>query len=100
MEVIAYAQDSNSTAKYQQPSFGANSVAAYVFSYLFIIIGSFFFLNLIVGVIIESFQAQSKEAKMSKLEVIMTDDQRKFVKAIKALFTAKPKKSAPDQIRI
>ena len=95
MEVIAYAQDSNSTAKYQQPSFGANSVAAYVFSYLFIIIGSFFFLNLIVGVIIESFQAQSKEAKMSKLEVIMTDDQRKFVKAIKALFTAKPKKICP-----
>ena len=43
MEVISYAQDSNSTSKYQQPEFASNSVAAYVFSYLFIIIGSFFF---------------------------------------------------------
>ena len=72
-----------------------NSLQAYIFFYIFIIIGSFFILNLIVGVIIESFQQLSKSANMSAIEAIMTEDQRKFVTAVRALFSARPKKICP-----
>ena len=93
MEIIASAQDA--TEVEQQPLYKNNSTMAYIFFYVFIIIGSFFILNLIVGVIIESFQQLSKSANMSAIEAIMTEDQRKFVTAVRALFSARPKKICP-----
>ena len=93
MEVIASAQDA--AGRNQQPRYNNNGLMAYVFFIAFIIVGSLFILNMIVGVIIESFQQLSKKANMSAIEAIMTEDQRKFVTAVKALFTAKPKKICP-----
>ena len=58
MEVMEDAVDSVGVD--QQPSF-ENTFTAYIFFLIFIFVGSFFTLNLLVGVIIDNFNRLKKE---------------------------------------
>ncbi|RUS74825.1 hypothetical protein EGW08_017415 [Elysia chlorotica] len=66
----------------------------YIFFVFFIIFGSFFTLNLFIGVIIENFNSQKKKAGGS-LEMFMTDDQKKYYNAMKRMQSKSPQKSIP-----
>ncbi|XP_052827737.1 sodium channel protein para isoform X6 [Octopus bimaculoides] len=70
------------------------SIYMYLYFVLFIIFGSFFTLNLFIGVIIDNFNQQKKKAGGS-LEMFMTDDQKKYYKAMKNLQSKKPTKGIP-----
>nr|QPI69427.1 voltage-gated sodium channel invertebrate type 1 variant [Hapalochlaena lunulata] len=70
------------------------SIYMYLYFVLFIIFGSFFTLNLFIGVIIDNFNQQKKGAGGS-LEMFMTDDQKKYYKAMKNLQSKKPTKGIP-----
>ena len=76
----------------QQP-FPENSINYYVYFVVFIVICSFFLLNLFVGVIIDGFNALKKEYEGSALQMFMTDYQKQYYKTIKKLSTKKPKKT-------
>ena len=93
MEVMEAATDAREIG--QQPATDAN-LAAYWYFMIFILVGAFFILNLIVGVIIESFQKLSKSSGgESSIEILMTDEQKNYVKTMRTLFSTKPKKAAP-----
>ena len=93
MEVMEAATDARNIG--DQPETDAN-LAAYWYFMIFILVGAFFILNLIVGVIIESFQTLSKNSGgETSIEVLMTDDQKNYVKTMRTLFSTKPKKAAP-----
>ncbi len=66
----------------------------YLYFVFFIFFGSFFTLNLLVGVIIERFNEQKNKGG-SSLEAFMTEDQRKYVAAMKKASTKKPLKALP-----
>ncbi|ESO85582.1 hypothetical protein LOTGIDRAFT_107523 [Lottia gigantea] len=83
----------DSRGEYEQPSDEAN-ILYYLFFVLFIIFGSFFTLNLFIGVIIENFNQQKKKAGGS-LEMFMTDDQKKYYNAMKRMGSKTPQKSIP-----
>ncbi|KFO83994.1 Sodium channel protein type 5 subunit alpha, partial [Buceros rhinoceros silvestris] len=59
----------------------------------FIIFGSFFTLNLFVGVIIDNFNQQKK--KISGQDIFMTEEQKKYYNAMKKLGSKKPQKPIP-----
>ncbi|XP_069117322.1 sodium channel protein para-like isoform X6 [Argopecten irradians] len=77
----------------KQP-FRENSILYYLYFVFFIIFGSFFTLNLFIGVIIENFNQQKKKAGGS-LELFMTEDQKKYYKAMKRMASKAPQKSIP-----
>ncbi|XP_074640062.1 sodium channel protein para-like [Tubulanus polymorphus] len=79
--------------KEKQPEREYN-VYFYVYFVLFIIFGSFFTLNLFIGVIIDNFNVQKKKAGGS-LEMFMTDDQKKYYNAMKKLGSKAPQKPIP-----
>merc|ERR1712209_371468 len=58
-----------------QPRYEA-SIYAYMFFVAFIVFGSFFTLNLLVGVIIDKFNEQKN--KGGSLDTFMTEDQKKY----------------------
>ncbi|BFZ11652.1 hypothetical protein BsWGS_14691 [Bradybaena similaris] len=66
----------------------------YIYFVLFIVFGSFFTLNLFIGVIIENFNTQKKKAGGS-LEMFMTEDQKKYYNAMKRMSAKSPQKSIP-----
>ncbi|KAF8793694.1 Sodium channel protein para like protein [Argiope bruennichi] len=66
----------------------------YLYFVLFIIIGSFFTLNLFIGVIIDNFNEQKKKIRGS-LEMFMTEDQKKYYNAMKKMGDKKPVKAIP-----
>ncbi|CAH1792816.1 unnamed protein product [Owenia fusiformis] len=66
----------------------------YIYFVLFIIFGSFFTLNLFIGVIIENFNMQKKKSGGS-LEMFMTEDQKKYYNAMKKLGSKAPQKPVP-----
>ncbi|XP_076464769.1 sodium channel protein para-like [Babylonia areolata] len=70
------------------------NIYSYIYFVLFIILGSFFTLNLFIGVIIENFNSQKKKAGGS-LELFMTDDQKKYYQAMKKMSSKSPQKSIP-----
>nr|AKH03687.1 voltage-gated sodium channel alpha subunit LNav14a21+ [Lymnaea stagnalis] len=70
------------------------NIYSYLFFVLFIIFGSFFTLNLFIGVIIDNFNSQKKKAGGS-LEMFMTDDQKKYYNAMKRMKSKSPQKSIP-----
>ncbi|XP_033734214.1 sodium channel protein type 4 subunit alpha A-like isoform X1 [Pecten maximus] len=76
-----------------QPS-RENSILYYLYFVFFIIFGSFFTLNLFIGVIIDNFNQQKKKAGGS-LELFMTEDQKKYYKAMKRMASKAPQKSIP-----
>lgn len=77
----------------EQPEREVN-VYMYLYFVFFIIFGSFFTLNLFIGVIIENFNQQKKKAGGS-LEMFMTEDQKKYYKAMKRMAAKSPQKSIP-----
>ncbi|KAF2983646.1 hypothetical protein EK904_005574 [Melospiza melodia maxima] len=65
----------------------------YLYFVNFIIFGSFFTLNLFVGVIIDNFNQQKK--KISGEDIFMTEEQKKYYNAMKKLGSKKPQKPIP-----
>ncbi|XP_023557966.1 sodium channel protein type 11 subunit alpha [Octodon degus] len=65
----------------------------YLYFIVFIIFGSFFTLNLFIGVIIDNFNQQQK--KISGQDIFMTEEQKKYYNAMKKLGTKKPLKPIP-----
>lgn len=75
----------------EQPIREAN-IYMYAYFVFFVIFGSFFTLNLFIGVIIDNFNEQKKKTGGS-LEIFMTDDQKKYYHAMKKMRSKKPIKA-------
>ncbi|XP_037844358.1 sodium channel protein type 11 subunit alpha isoform X2 [Chlorocebus sabaeus] len=90
MDIIYAAVDSRE--KEQQPEFESNSLG-YIYFVVFIVFGSFFTLNLFIGVIIDNFNQQQK--KISGQDIFMTEEQKKYYNAMKKLGSKKPQKPIP-----
>ena len=83
----------------EQPMDEVN-IYSYIYFVFFIIIGSFFTLNLFIGVIIDNFNEQKKKAGGS-VEMFMTEDQKKYYNAMKKMGAKKPMKAIPrPQVRL
>ena len=84
----------------------------YLYFVFFIVFGSFFTLNLLVGVIIDKFNEQKNKGNYikwsvvklvhheffsggSSLDAFMTEDQKRYIAAMKKASTKKPLKSLP-----
>ena len=65
----------------EQP-FRENNIYMYFYFVFFILFGSFFTLNLLVGVIIDKFNEQKNKGG-SSLDAFMTEDQKKYIAAMK-----------------
>ncbi|XP_062982341.1 sodium channel protein type 5 subunit alpha-like [Elgaria multicarinata webbii] len=65
----------------------------YMYFVIFIIFGSFFTLNLFVGVIIDNFNQQKK--KFGGEDIFMTEEQKKYYNAMKKLGSKKPQRPIP-----
>ncbi|XP_049622405.1 sodium channel protein type 11 subunit alpha [Suncus etruscus] len=76
----------------QQPGYEVN-VYMYIYFVVFIIFGSFFTLNLFIGVIIDNFNQQQK--KISGQDIFLTEEQKKYYNAMKKLGSKKPQKPIP-----
>uniref|UniRef100_A0A3Q2CKQ1 Sodium channel protein n=1 Tax=Cyprinodon variegatus TaxID=28743 RepID=A0A3Q2CKQ1_CYPVA len=74
-----------------QPKYEDN-LYMYVYFVCFIIFGSFFTLNLFIGVIIDNFNQQ--KAKI-RTDIFMTEEQKKYYNAMKKLGSKKPQKPIP-----
>ncbi|KAG8197669.1 hypothetical protein JTE90_001597 [Oedothorax gibbosus] len=83
----------DSTGPDQQPESEKN-IYMYLYFVMFIIFGSFFTLNLFIGVIIDNFNEQKRKAGGS-LEMFMTEDQKKYYNAMKKMGDKKPVKAIP-----
>ncbi|GFG40089.1 hypothetical protein Cfor_10976, partial [Coptotermes formosanus] len=70
------------------------NIYMYLYFVFFIIFGSFFTLNLFIGVIIDNFNEQKKKIRGS-LEMFMTEDQKKYYNAMKKMGSKKPLKAIP-----
>ncbi|KAB1264314.1 Sodium channel protein type 11 subunit alpha [Camelus dromedarius] len=79
-------------AEGQQPAFEVN-LYMYLYFVVFIIFGSFFTLNLFIGVIIDNFNQQQK--KISGQDIFMTEEQKKYYNAMKKLGSKKPQRPIP-----
>ncbi|NXO08534.1 SCN5A protein, partial [Oriolus oriolus] len=90
MDIMYAAVDSRE--KDDQPKM-ENSLYMYLYFVSFIIFGSFFTLNLFVGVIIDNFNQQKK--KISGEDIFMTEEQKKYYNAMKKLGSKKPQKPIP-----
>ncbi|CAM4524265.1 unnamed protein product [Caretta caretta] len=82
----------DSRGKEKQPR-KEHNLYMYLYFVVFIIFGSFFTLNLFVGVIIDNFNQQKK--KISRQDIFMTKEQRKYYNAMKKLGSKKPQKPIP-----
>ncbi|NWI86789.1 SCN5A protein, partial [Pitta sordida] len=90
MDIMYAAVDSRE--KDDQPRVEEN-VYMYLYFVCFIVFGSFFVLNLFVGVIIDNFNQQKK--KISGEDIFMTEEQKKYYNAMKKLGSKKPQKPIP-----
>uniref|UniRef100_A0A674P4N6 Sodium channel protein n=1 Tax=Takifugu rubripes TaxID=31033 RepID=A0A674P4N6_TAKRU len=72
-----------------QPIYEVN-LYMYLYFVIFIIFGSFFTLNLFIGVIIDNFNQQK-----AKIYIFMTEEQKKYYNAMKKLGSKKPQKPVP-----
>ncbi|KAM4624011.1 LOW QUALITY PROTEIN: sodium channel protein type 4 subunit alpha A [Polymixia lowei] len=89
MDIMYAAVDSREVE--EQPSYEIN-LYMYMYFVIFIIFGSFFTLNLFIGVIIDNFNQQKK--KINK-DIFMTEEQKKYYDAMKKLGAKKPQKPIP-----
>jgi len=88
MEVMDDAVDS--TKIDSQPIF-EHSFVAYLFFLVFIFVGSFFTLNLLVGVIIDNFNRLKKEyEEKGQLGVLLTPAQRRWMSTFRKMAKTKP----------
>ncbi|XP_074725429.1 sodium channel protein type 5 subunit alpha-like isoform X3 [Strix uralensis] len=76
----------------EQPEWECN-LYMYLYFVIFIIFGSFFTLNLFIGVIIDNFNQQKK--KLGGQDIFMTEEQKKYYNAMKKLGSKKPQKPIP-----
>uniref|UniRef100_A0A8C2YGN2 Sodium channel protein n=1 Tax=Coturnix japonica TaxID=93934 RepID=A0A8C2YGN2_COTJA len=89
MDIMYAAVDSRKQE--EQPKYEDN-LYMYLYFVIFIIFGSFFTLNLFIGVIIDNFNQQKK--KISQ-DIFMTEEQKKYYNAMKKLGSKKPQKPIP-----
>ncbi|KAL1779033.1 sodium channel protein type 4 subunit alpha [Sigmodon hispidus] len=89
MDIMYAAVDSRE--KEEQPSYEVN-LYMYLYFVIFIIFGSFFTLNLFIGVIIDNFNQQKKKIRK---DIFMTEEQKKYYNAMKKLGSKKPQKPIP-----
>ncbi|KAL9953553.1 hypothetical protein ACROYT_G040985 [Oculina patagonica] len=88
IEVMHNAVDS--TEVDQQPQKDSNMIA-YIYFVAFIILGSFFVLNLFVGVVIDNFNSLKKKyEEISSMGMFLTETQRKWVNFLKEAAKKKP----------
>ncbi|XP_053115867.1 sodium channel protein type 5 subunit alpha-like isoform X3 [Hemicordylus capensis] len=90
MEIMYAAVDSRE--REEQPEWEYN-LYMYLYFVIFIIFGSFFTLNLFIGVIIDNFNQQKK--KLGGQDIFMTEEQKKYYNAMKKLGSKKPQKPIP-----
>nr|AVX46626.1 sodium channel voltage gated type IV alpha B2 [Apteronotus albifrons] len=90
MEIMYAAVDSRHVE--DQPSYEAN-LYMYLYFVIFIIFGSFFTLNLFIGVIIDNFNQQ--KSKLGGQDLFLTEEQKKYYNAMKKLGSKKPQKPIP-----
>ncbi|CAN9505056.1 unnamed protein product [Ophioblennius macclurei] len=89
MDIMYAAVDSREVES--QPMYEEN-LYMYLYFVCFIIFGSFFTLNLFIGVIIDNFNQQ--KAKI-RTDLFMTEEQKKYYNAMKKLGSKKPQKPVP-----
>ncbi|XP_029283655.1 sodium channel protein type 4 subunit alpha B-like isoform X2 [Cottoperca gobio] len=90
MDIMNAAVDSRDVES--QPIYEDN-LYMYLYFVIFIIFGSFFTLNLFIGVIIDNFNQQ--KSKMGGTDIFMTEEQKKYYNAMKKLGSKKPQKPVP-----
>ncbi|XP_041102759.1 sodium channel protein type 4 subunit alpha-like [Polyodon spathula] len=90
MEIMYAAVDSRGVE--DQPIKEVN-LYMYLYFVVFIIFGSFFTLNLFIGVIIDNFNQQKR--KLGGQDIFMTEEQKKYYNAMKKLGSKKPQKPIP-----
>ncbi|XP_026503337.1 sodium channel protein type 2 subunit alpha-like isoform X11 [Terrapene carolina triunguis] len=90
MDIMYAAVDSINVST--QPKYEEN-LYMYLYFVIFIIFGSFFTLNLFIGVIIDNFNQQKK--KFGGQDIFMTEEQKKYYNAMKKLGSKKPQKPIP-----
>ncbi|KAM6957792.1 sodium channel protein type 4 subunit alpha B [Aplochiton taeniatus] len=90
MDIMYQAVDSRLVE--DQPLYEDN-LYMYIYFVIFIIFGSFFTLNLFIGVIIDNFNQQ--KAKFGGKDIFMTEEQKKYYNAMKKLGSKKPQKPVP-----
>ncbi|XP_044160926.1 sodium channel protein type 2 subunit alpha-like isoform X11 [Bufo gargarizans] len=90
MDIMYAAVDSRKLE--EQPKYEDN-LYMYLYFVIFIIFGSFFTLNLFIGVIIDNFNQQKK--KFGGQDIFMTEEQKKYYNAMKKLGSKKPQKPVP-----
>ncbi|ESN93132.1 hypothetical protein HELRODRAFT_89291, partial [Helobdella robusta] len=91
MEILANSADIKE--KDDQPEYESQPYTCLYFV-VFIIFGSFFTLNLFIGVIIDNFNVQKRKAGGS-LDMFLTEDQKRYYNAMKKLGSKKPRKPIP-----
>ncbi|NXX83192.1 SCN5A protein, partial [Urocolius indicus] len=90
MDIMYAAVDSRKID--EQPKFEA-FLSMYMYFVIFIIFGSFFMLNLFIGVVISNFNQQRK--KISGKDLFLTEEQKKYYNALKKLGSKKPQRPIP-----
>ncbi|NXS97833.1 SCN5A protein, partial [Jacana jacana] len=95
MDIMYAAVDSRNIN--EQPQFEA-FLAMYTYFVIFIIFGSFFMLNLFIGVVISNFNQQRK--KISGKDLFLTEEQKKYYNALKKLGSKKPQKPIPRPLNV
>uniref|UniRef100_A0A096LZA3 Sodium channel protein n=1 Tax=Poecilia formosa TaxID=48698 RepID=A0A096LZA3_POEFO len=93
MDIMYAAVDSREVES--QPMYEDN-LYMYMYFVCFIIFGSFFTLNLFIGVIIDNFnQQKAKAVYLGGTDIFMTEEQKKYYNAMKKLGSKKPQKPVP-----
>ncbi|XP_028972466.2 sodium channel protein type 2 subunit alpha isoform X2 [Esox lucius] len=95
MDIMYAAVDSRNVE--EQPGYEKN-LYMYLYFVIFIIFGSFFTLNLFIGVIIDNFNQQKK--KFGGQDIFMTEEQKKYYNAMKKLGSKKPQKPIPRPMNV
>uniref|UniRef100_A0A673IDS4 Sodium channel protein n=1 Tax=Sinocyclocheilus rhinocerous TaxID=307959 RepID=A0A673IDS4_9TELE len=95
MEIMYAAVDSRGVE--EQPVKEIN-LYMYIYFVIFIIFGSFFTLNLFIGVIIDNFNQQKR--MIGGQDIFMTEEQKKYYNAMKKLGSKKPQKPIPRPVNI
>uniref|UniRef100_A0A3P9JXH3 Sodium channel protein n=1 Tax=Oryzias latipes TaxID=8090 RepID=A0A3P9JXH3_ORYLA len=90
MDIMYAAVDSREVE--EQPSYEIN-LYMYMYFVIFIIFGSFFTLNLFIGVIIDNFNQQKR--KFGDQDIFMTEDQKRYQEVMRKLGSKKPQKPIP-----
>uniref|UniRef100_A0A8C9Z3W8 Sodium channel protein n=1 Tax=Sander lucioperca TaxID=283035 RepID=A0A8C9Z3W8_SANLU len=97
MEIMHAAVDSRGVE--EQPIREIN-LYMYLYFVVFIIFGSFFTLNLFIGVIIDNFNQQKRKMSIGGQDIFMTEEQKKYYNAMKKLGSKKPQKPIPRPANI